>query len=180
VKKAVKYRSRGVVGVDIAGPLADGFRYDDYADLYRAAQSAGLKTTVHTGEDGTAEEMDHVLSVLPLDRVNHGFRAYTSPELMKKVREKNLTLCLAPTSNIRVGFIKDTAHLKEILRTLYDNGVKFCINTDNPSMLTTDLAKELELVRSTEAFSEKEMTQIVQWGFEASFVPTEPGKNLYL
>ena len=47
-------------------------------------------------------------------------------------------------------------------------------------MLTTDLAKELELVRSTEAFSEKEMTQIVQWGFEASFVPTEPGKNLYL
>jgi adenosine deaminase len=180
VKKAIKYRARGVVGIDIAGPLADGFRYDDYADLYREARDAGLKTTVHTGEDGTAEEMAHVLSVLPLDRVNHGFRAYTSLPLMKTIREKDLTLCLAPTSNMSVGFVKDLAHLEEILRTLMDNGVKFCINTDNPSMLRTNLTKELELVRQSGALTETEISQVIRWGFEASFVPTEAGKNLYL
>ena len=71
VKKAIKYRTRGVVGIDIAGPNAEGFRYDDYADLYAKARAEGLKTTVHTGEDGDAAEMAHVLSVLPLDRLNH-------------------------------------------------------------------------------------------------------------
>ena len=180
VKKAIKYKSRGVVGIDIAGPSVPEFRYDDYTDLYAKARSAGLKTTVHTGEDGTAEEMEHVLKVLPLDRVNHGFRAYSSLALLKTISERNLTLCLCPTSSMSVGFIKDGRHLKEILRTLYDSGVKFCLNTDNPSMLKTNLSKEIELMRKYEILSESEIDQTIRWAFEATFIPTEPGKNLYL
>lgn len=180
VRKAIKYRSRGVVGIDIAGPLKDGFRYEDYADLYAEARDNGLKTTVHTGEDGTAEEMDHVLDVLPLDRLNHGFRCYTDKKLMEKVRKKNLTMCLCPTSNLSVGFIKDGKHLKEVLRTLWDNGVKFSINTDNPSMLRTNLTKEFDLLRQHEIFTEEEIDQIIRWAFECTFIPTELGRNLYL
>lgn len=180
VRKAIKYRSRGVVGIDIAGPLKDGFRYDDYADLYAEARDAGLKTTVHTGEDGTAEEMDHVIDVLPLDRLNHGFRCYTDKKLMEKVRKKNLTLCLCPTSNLSVGFIKDGKHLKEVLRTLWDNDVKFSINTDNPSMLRTNLTKEFDLLREHKIFNEEEIDQIIRWAFECTFIPTELGRNLYL
>lgn len=180
VRKAIKYRSRGVVGIDIAGPLKDGFRYDDYADLYKEAQANGLKTTVHTGEDGTVEEMDHVLDVLPLDRLNHGFRAYTDPKVMEKVVKKNLTMCLCPTSNFSVGFIKDSKHFKEVLQTLWKHGVKFCMNTDNPSMLRTNLSKEIDLLRQHKVFDEAQIDQIIQWGFDASFITTEPGKNLYL
>ena len=180
VKKAIKYKNRGVVGIDIAGPNSPDFRYEDLAGLYATAREAGLKTTVHTGEDGTAEEMEHVLSVLPLDRVNHGFRAYTSKKLMDMLREKNLTLCICPTSNMRVEFIKGPVHLKEVLRTLYDNGVKFCINTDNPAMLKTNLTKEIEYLRTHEILTESEIDQTVRWAFEATFIPTEPGKNLYL
>lgn len=180
VRKAVKYRSRGVVGIDIAGPTVKDFRYDDYAALYREAQESGLKTTVHTGEDGTVEEMDHVLDVLPLNRLNHGFRAYTSKKVMEKVATKNLTMCLCPTSNMTVGFIKDGAHLKEVIQTLWKNGVKFCVNTDNPSMLKTNLRKEIDLLRQHAALTEDQIAQTIQWSFAASFVPTEPGKNLYL
>lgn len=180
VQKAIKYKNRGIVGIDIAGPVADGFRYEDYTALYEQARAAGLKTTVHTGEDGDAEEMARVLQVLPLDRINHGFRAYTSPELMQTVSQKDLTLCLCPSSNMKVGFIKDGAHLKEVIRTLYDNGVKLCINTDNPAMLKTNLTRELQLMREHNILSEAEIDQTIQWAFEASFIPTEPDKNLYL
>lgn len=180
VKKAIKYRSRGVVGIDIAGPRAEGFRYEDCAPLYERARSAGLKTTVHTGEDGDAEEMKQVLETLPLDRVNHGFRAYASDIVMKMLRERDLTLCLCPTSNMRVGFIRDAEHLKEVVRTLRAAGVKFCFNTDNPAMLKTTLTKELELVRANGILSEDELAQTVRHAFEAAFIPTEPGKNLYL
>lgn len=182
VKKAIKYRSRGVVGIDIAGPLpTDGsFRYEDYAELYAAARASGLKTTVHTGEDGTAEEMNRVLDILPLDRLNHGFRAYTDPALMEKVAKKNLTMCLCPTSNMSVGFIRNGGHLREIIQALWNNGVKFCVNTDNPSMLRTNMRKEIDLLRTHDCLTEEQIDQTIRWGFEASFIPTQAGKNLYL
>ena len=179
-RKAIKYRSRGVVGIDIAGPKNGEFKYEDYSKLYAEVREAGLKTTVHTGEDGTVEEMAHVLKVLPLDRLNHGFRCIESKEVMKEVQKRDLCLCLCPTSSLVLKFIKDIPDLKRILRGLYDSGVKFCINTDNPSMLKTNLSKEIAIVRDNDILTEKEIDQTTAWAREASFIPTEIGKNLYL
>lgn len=178
--KAIKYKDRGVLGIDIAGPKGDNFRYDDYINVYKKAQEAGLKTTVHTGEDGTAEEMDHIVDILPLNRLNHGFRAYTDPKLMEKVRKKNLTMCLCPTSNLSVKFIRDMDHMREVIQTLYKNGVKFCMNTDNPSMLRTNLAKEIAIMRDNNILTEDEITQTLTWAREAAFVDTKKETNLYL
>jgi adenosine deaminase len=181
VEKAIKYKTRGIVGIDMGGPDVSGkFSYDDYIDLYSEAKKAGLKTTVHIGEDGTVEEMEHVLEILSLDRINHGFRAYTSPRVMEVLAKKNLTLCLCPTSSLRLNFIKDAAHLKEILHTLLKNKVKFCINTDNPSMLKINLTKQFDFIRANGILSEEEIAQVIKWGFEATFIPNEVGKNLYL
>jgi adenosine deaminase len=180
LKKAIKYRNRGVIGIDIAGPKADGFKYEDYSDLFGRARDAGLKTTVHTGEDGTVEEMDHVVSVLPLDRLNHGFRAYADPKLMKKVVKKNLTMALCPTSNLRVKFIEDMKHMKEVIQTLWKNDVKFCFNTDNPSMLRTNLKKEMGMMLEHDILTEDQLDQTTKWAFEASFITNSPDKNLYL
>jgi adenosine deaminase len=179
-RKAIKYRSRGVVGIDIAGPKNGDFRYEDYTKLYNEVREAGLKTTVHTGEDGTIEEMAHVLKVLPLDRLNHGFRCIEDKAVMKEVIKRNLCLCLCPTSSLVLKFIKDIPDLKRILRGLYENGVKFCMNTDNPSMLKTNLAKEIAIVRDNGILTEGEIDQTTKWAMEASFIPTEVGKNLYL
>lgn len=181
VKKAIKYCHRGIVGIDIAGPNKEGFQYSDYTDLYKEAQEAGLKTTVHTGEDGTPEEMDHVLEVLPLNRINHGIKAVYSQDLMDKVKKRNLTLCICPSSNLSVGFVKDIEHLREVIRKLYDNGVKFCINTDNPIILRTNLTKEINIVRDNDILTDEEIDQTVKWAFEASFISlNNPNENLYL
>jgi len=67
-----------------------------------------------------------------------------------------------------------------VFRTLYDSGVKFTINTDNPSMLNTSVANEIDILRRNNILSEAEINQTIQWAREAAFVPTEPGKNLYL
>ncbi len=181
VRKAIKYSQRGIVGIDIAGPNKEGFKYEDYGNLYKEAREAGLKTTVHTGEDGSAEEMGHVLNVLELDRINHGIKAIESQELMKEVKRRNLTLCICPSSNLSVGFIKDIEHLKQVIRTLYDNGVKFCFNTDNPIILRTNMTKEIAIIRDNEILTEEEIDQTVQWAFEASFINLRnPNENLYL
>ncbi len=180
VEKAIKYCHRGVVGIDIAGPKGDGFKYEDYTALYHLAREAGIKTTVHTGEDGTDEEMAHVLSVLPLDRVNHGFRAYSSQKVMKDLIKRDLTLCMCPTSSFSLKFFTDGDHFREIIQTLWKNGVKFCMNTDNPAMLRTNLRKEINLLREHNVLDEDQIKQTIDWAFQASFVDRKRESNLYL
>lgn len=181
-QKAMKYSRRGVVGIDIAGPMPKetSFSYDDYAGIYAEARDHGLKTTVHTGEDGTAEEMSHVIDVLNPDRVNHGFRCYTDKKLMEKVRKKNITLCLCPSSNLSVKFIRDMEHMKEVITALWENEVKFCFNTDNPSMLRTTVNKEMNMMLKHEILTEEQIDQTVDWAFEATFIPERTDSNLYL
>src|SRR4029079_15952189 len=72
VDKAVRWASRGVVGVDIAGPRPGGLRYDytQRATSGESARAAGLGVTIHVGEDGAtgAEEIGEVVESLRPDR----------------------------------------------------------------------------------------------------------------
>src|SRR2546422_5935955 len=54
VEKAIRYASRGIVGIDIAGPRPGGsrYRYAQLAPLVEEARSAGLGVTIHVGEEG--------------------------------------------------------------------------------------------------------------------------------
>src|SRR5215472_6842851 len=54
VEKAIRWSSRGIVGVDIAGPRPRGERYPyrDLAPLVEEARAAGLGVTIHVGEEG--------------------------------------------------------------------------------------------------------------------------------
>src|SRR3954466_9541895 len=54
VEKAIRYASRGVVGIDIAGPRPDGGRYPyrELAPLVEEARHAGLGVSMHVGEEG--------------------------------------------------------------------------------------------------------------------------------
>src|SRR6185295_15032932 len=62
VDKAIKYRTRGVYGIDLAGTETNAMelkpeRVAEYEDLFARARAAGLKTTIHTGETaGTGAE----------------------------------------------------------------------------------------------------------------------------
>src|ERR671933_2226548 len=49
VEKAIRYASRGIVGIDIAGPRPAGARYPyaDLAPLVEEAREAGLGITIH-------------------------------------------------------------------------------------------------------------------------------------
>src|SRR3979409_2107819 len=56
VEKAIAWASRGVVGVDTAGPRRGGERCDSRAvqPMVEEARTAGLGVTIHVGEEGGA------------------------------------------------------------------------------------------------------------------------------
>src|SRR4051794_23795267 len=87
VEKAIRYMSRGVVGVDIAGPRPRGERYDytQIREHVELAREAGLGVTIHVGEEGGdvgREEIGEVVEALRPDRIGHGILAAREPELM--------------------------------------------------------------------------------------------------
>ena len=66
VEKAIRYASRGIVGIDIAGPRPGGerYRYSVLAPLVEEARAAGLGVTIHVGEEGGEYGVDEIGEVI--------------------------------------------------------------------------------------------------------------------
>src|SRR5690242_20957762 len=118
VEKAIRYASRGIVGIDIAGPRpAPGpFPYRDLAPLVQAARDAGLGVTVHVGEEGYIDEIGEVVETLAPDRIGHGILAARDAELMRLLAERGTVLEICPTSNLLTKALRDPEDVCETFR----------------------------------------------------------------
>ena len=170
VEKAIAYRRRGVVAIDIAGPASAGFHYADYADLFRRARDAGLGVTVHAGEDEGAASVDEVIEYLKPDRIGHGIHAAEDPAVCRKLAERKILLEICPSSNLHTQVVRDLAQLAEYIATFRAHNVRFSFNTDGPEMLQTTLREELHMAVGAGVVSKEELVQCGEWAREASFI----------
>jgi adenosine deaminase len=175
--KAIRYRSRGVVGIDLAGAEAHALELkpgmvSQYQDLFDRARKAGLRCTVHTGETrGTgAEGVIAVVEKLRPHRIGHGIRAAYDETAMKLLRERDVVLELCPTSNLYTKAVDGIGELTHIVRTFWDRGVKITLNTDGPYLLDTDMHREVELVERNGVLTPEQVDQTLAWARQYSFL----------
>lgn len=173
VEKALRYRARGVIAIDIAGPPNPDFSYKAHAGLVAHAREAGLGVTIHTGEEGRIEDMWEVLEHLKPDRVGHGILCAYDKRLMEMVKRQGVTLEICPTSNLRTRAVRDLDELRHILRTLREHEAPFTINTDGPEMLMTNLVKEYQFVLNAGLLSAEEARACMETARRASFLNAE-------
>ena len=174
VEKAIRYASRGIVGVDIAGPRPRGERYPyrELQPLIEEARSAGLGITIHVGEEGVdhaAAELAEVIDLRP-DRIGHGILAAREPDLMNALSEAEIVLEICPTSNLLTRALAGEDEVRETFRAFVDHGVAFTIATDGPEMMRTHLRDELELLQRIGALDDDELAEANRRGHEASFI----------
>jgi adenosine deaminase len=182
VEKAIRYASRGIVGIDIAGPRPDGGRYPyrELAPLVEEARNAGLGVTIHVGEEGAEHgdaEIGEVVERLRPDRIGHGILAARNPELMIALREQGTVLEICPTSNLLTRALADEDALRATFRAFVEHGVAFTIATDGPEMMRTHLRDEFELLERIGALDEAELAEANARGHEASFVHAETARS---
>jgi len=175
VEKAIGWASRGIVGVDIAGPRPGGTRYDyrQVQPMVETAREAGLGVTIHVGEEGGdvgREEIREVVEVLRPDRIGHGILAAGDEELMRELREAEIVLEICPTSNLLTKALADEAAVRDVFRAFVENGVRFTIATDGPEMMRTHLRDELDLLLRIGALTRDELDEANVRGHDASFV----------
>ena len=170
VEKAIKYRSRGIIGVDLAGPNHKGFSMRSVKDLFQRARRAGLGITVHTGEERQLKEMRYVVKHIRPDRIGHGVECANDPELMRTLVRRGITLEICPTSNLRNSVFRDVRGLKHAIGQLLLHGVKFAICTDGPEMYQTHLYQEEEFLRSHGIMTAREIDRARKAAFDATFI----------
>jgi adenosine deaminase len=175
VEKAIRYRERGVVGIDIAGPRPDGGRYPyrKLAPLVGTARAAGLGITIHVGEEGGADgiaEIGEVVESLRPERIGHGILAAQDEETMRLIREAGVVLEICPTSNLLTRALPDRDTLRDVIATFVDRDVPFTIATDGPEMMRTHLREELELLLELGVLDGGRLQAVNGRGHESAFV----------
>jgi len=179
VEKAIRYASRGIVGIDIAGPRPGGGRFDytRIAEHVETAREAGLGVTIHVGEEGGewgVEELREVVETLRPERIGHGILAARNPELMAALREAEITLEVCPTSNLLTKALAGEDDVRAVFRAFLDNGVPFTIATDGPEMMRTHLRDEFELLLRIGALGADEARAANDRGHAAAFSGSLP------
>jgi adenosine deaminase len=177
VEKAIKYRERGVVGIDIAGPEANPFEKDPtllerYAALFTRARAAGLRVTIHTGETPQTgpEGVAAAVRKLKPDRIGHGIQSARSTETMKVLREEGVTLEVCPSSNLWCKTVNSMDHLREVLGAFEEHRVRYTINTDGTYLLKTNMLNELKLLHENAILTEAQINAAIERSWEASFI----------
>ncbi len=170
VDKAIRYKGRGIVGIDLAGPDRRNFSMKKIAPLFKRAKSAGLGVTVHCGETGDLDELRYVVREIKPHRIGHGIAAARDPRLMNEIAAAGMTLEVCPTSNLKNRMVKDTKQLKDVIRRLADHGIPMTINTDGPELYDTNVYKEQQFLLKIGAMTRHEIARCNQQAFIASFI----------
>lgn len=164
---AAEWAGRGVQAVDIGGDEA-GFPAGGFAEVYRVAREGGLQLTAHAGEASGPESVRAAVEVLGVRRIGHGIRSIEDTQVVALLREREVTLEVCPTSNVRTGVV--SGYGTHPLRRLYDAGVRVTLNSDDPAMFQTSISHEYDVAAREFGFSEPELRQLTQNALDAAFL----------
>jgi adenosine deaminase len=174
--KAIRYRDRGVLGIDLAGTESaapergpDAARYQR---LFARARDEGLGTTVHCGETAAtgAAGVKAVLERLRPDRIGHGIRAVDDAAVLGLLAERGTVLELCPSSNLRTRAVSGLEELGRVLERLRAAGVRHTINTDGPYLIGTHLRNEYDLLARAGLLDATQTEACIATALAASFL----------
>lgn len=167
--EAIRFRERNVVGFGIGG---DERRAGPelFHDVYRRARDNGLRVTAHAGETVGPESIWGALN-LGAERLGHALHAAEDSELVEVLAQRQVPVEACITSNLRTGCCTKLA--EHPVRRLFDAGVMVTLNSDDPAMFSTSLAREYALAQQAFGFSDEHMRELARNSFEASFLPAE-------
>jgi adenosine deaminase len=166
---AIRHRGH-ILGIDLADSETD-FPIADFAQPVRRAREAGLKLTIHTGEDTPASFVIETIRAVHPDRIGHGIHIIEDMAAVELVCERGITLEVNPWSNYLTNAVPSIeAHP---LKKLFDLGVRVTINSDDPEVLETNLNNEYRIAHEVLGMSLEDIAACNFYAYEASFIPQE-------
>lgn len=175
VEWAIRHKEH-IVGVDLADG-EDVFPIRDFAAPVLKAKDAGLKVTIHSGENTPASAVLETINAVHPDRIGHGIHIIEDMNAVELVKEQGITLEVNPWSNYLTNSVRTIE--EHPLKRLFDLGVKVTINSDDPEVLETNLNNEYRIAHEILGMSLEEIMTCNRYAFDASFLPEEQRQRIW-
>jgi aminodeoxyfutalosine deaminase len=166
---AVQYQDRNVVGFGMGGDERKAGP-ELFREVYAYCAEHGLRLTAHAGETAGPESIWGALN-LHAERIGHGLTAHQDPDLVQELAERQIPVEICVTSNLKTGVCASLS--EHPVRAYFDQGVMITLNSDDPAMFATSLAREYQLVQEQFGFTEEHLRELARNSFEAAFLPAE-------
>lgn len=166
---AIRFRDRNVVGFGIGGDEREA-PPKLFESVYARAADNGLHLTAHAGETAGPESIWGALN-LRAERIGHGFTAGQDSELIEELARRQIPVEICISSNISTGVCTDVS--KHPVKSYFDQGLMLTLNSDDPAIFQTSLAREYQFAQDAFGFSDDHLRELARNSFEASFLPAE-------
>jgi adenosine deaminase len=164
------------VGLDFADK--DTHALHAYAPLVDRARRAGLRLTVHAGEEpGSAGQVRDAIEQLGAERIGHGIHIVDDETIMALVRSQKVALEVCLTSNWLTSSVPSTA--AHPIRRLMQAGIDVTVNSDDPSLFGIDLSHEYDVLRKEHDFSIDDLAHCNRLAAFHSFIPEARKRNVW-
>jgi adenosine deaminase len=171
---AIKYRDKGVVGFDIAGP-------SDQLETFEYLRRENAHFTIHAGEAYGLPSIWEAIQLCGAERLGHGVRIIDDIDLnhtparlgrlASYVRDRRIPLEMCPSSNIQTGAAANFADhpIGDLARLRF----RITVNTDNRLMSATSMSNEMnELVKAFN-WSYLDLQRVTINALKSAFIPFE-------
>lgn len=166
----VKFRDKGVVGFDIAGP-EKGFAPTLQKDTFDYLKRHEIPFTIHAGEADGPQSIYQAVNACGAKRIGHGVRIsedLPDGRISRQVLEEQIHLEVAPTSNLQTGVADTYAH--HPIEKLFDLGFNIGINTDNRLMSRTSMSHEFSECAKAFGWGLAEFRELTLNAMNAAFI----------
>jgi len=151
--------------------LADGellYPMSSFVKPILKAKDAGLKVTIHSGEDTPASAVWDTIHAFQPDRIGHGIHSIEDMKVVELIKDRNITLEVNPWSNYLTNSVPTIeAHP---LKKLFDLGVRITVNSDDPEVLETNVNNEYRIAHEVLGMSMDDIATCNRYAFESSFI----------
>lgn len=174
INLAKELKSKGVVGIDLAGNEAD-FPASIFKELFDNAKKLGIPFTIHAGEACGPERVWEAID-LGSSRIGHGVRSIEDTKLVETLIKRNIHLEICPISNRDTGIYDDFT--KYPILTFLRKGISVSLNTDNRTVSNTNYLKEVEFLRQHLPVDDQDIRKFNLNAINAAFICENDKKYL--
>ena len=163
---AAQFRTKGVVGFDLAGPERDHPPF-----LHRSAiefaRDAGVHITLHAGEGCCPEQIREAVD-LGTERLGHGVYLFRDPTTEARVAQSGIPLECCPTSNLQISGLMDD-YADHPMKRYLDLGIRVTVNTDNRLFSHITCTDELQRIATAFQLTRDEIRRLLVNSAQAAF-----------
>lgn len=176
---AVDFRSRGVVGFDLAGEEG-GFPPKKHVDAFHYIQRENFNITIHAGEGFGKESIWQAIQYCGAHRIGHGTRliddiavvdgkAVKLGDLAQYALDKRIPLEICLISNVHTGAARSLE--EHPFRIFFKEKFRVTLNTDNRLMSDTSMTKEFQAAADTFGLGLDDFEKLTINAMKSAFLP---------